>query len=70
MASSQPAQPLLHCSSELCRLKLGDPTEVSEALLGMWRAVQAEQMVPWFLYLAGYSRDISRGFKKKKKKIM
>lgn len=44
------------------QVELGDLIEVSEALLGMWRAVQAEQMLHYFWYLAGHSRDISRGF--------
>lgn len=57
------AQLLLHCCS--VQAELGDLIEDSEALLGMWRAVQAEQMVHYFWYPARHSRDISRGFKKK-----
>lgn len=51
------AQLFLHCCS--VQVELGDLIEVSEALLGMWRAVQAEQMVHYFWYLARNSRDIS-----------
>lgn len=57
------AQLLLHCCS--VQAELGDLIEDSEALLGMGRAVQAEQMVHYFWYPARHSRDISRGLKKK-----